>query len=141
MSCNNNILTGKGTKFYIYDGIDWVAIANVSSLTALDINKTFIEVTSINSVNGYNEYRPSFKEAGEIKVSMLFEYSNLALFKDRFDSDIMHDYKIVFADEVSTTFLFTGGVSKIPISVNVNEVIKMDISFKLTGEVDIVNTP
>ena len=137
MSCNNSIVTGQGAKFYIHDGSGWVAVANVIKITALDISKEFVEVTSLYSVDGYNEHRPSFKEAGELNISMFFDYTNLALFKDRFDSDIMHDYKIVFADANSTAFLFTAGVFKIPISVNKNDACLFVCLLKVGGGISL----
>jgi len=51
------------------DGSTWANVAEVKSLAVPEVQQDYQDVTNLDSPNGYREYIPGLKDAGEIAVN------------------------------------------------------------------------
>ncbi len=89
-------LDGFGTKFYRMSGTASTAVAGVTSIGGPNTQGKDIDITDMDSTNGFMEFLPGIVDAGEVSLSLNFlkaEALNLyALYRTT------GSYKIVWPD-------------------------------------------
>jgi predicted secreted protein len=131
--------SGVGTLFQRSATINGVyaTIAEVNSITGPGMSKDTIDVTSLDSTDGYREFIAGFKNAGTVQLSMNFTNRSYLAMKADFDSDNVVYYRIVFPDTAVTVISFTGLVTELPITVPTDDKVTMDVTIQITGPTDV----
>ena len=88
-------IAGVGAQFYRWNGNDWDAIAEVRAIVGPAMNKDTINVTSLDTIDGYDEFASGFINGGVISLAMSFTRSTYELFKQDFESEESQYYGIL----------------------------------------------
>lgn len=139
-------VSGVGTKFRKWDAEattpEWVAIAEVNSISGPTMTKDFIDVTSLDSTGGYRDFISGFRDGGTISLVMNFTYDNYLIMLDDFNAlagSDEFDYEINIDDtgEAATrsTFYFRGIVTECPVEIPTDDKITNNVTIKVKGKV------
>ncbi len=129
--------SSQGTKFRRWNGSEWEYISEINSITGPGMTRDTMDVTSLDSVDGYREFKTGFRNAGTLSLSSNFTRHNYDLMKADFESDELQNYEIVLPDNENTTFEFEGIVTEIPLSIPTGDKITMDITIQISGPVTV----
>jgi len=134
----SNAMSAIGTKLYRWSSSSqWEALAEVTSIAGPGMSRETIEVTSLDSEDGYREFIGGLREGGTISLSMNFTRANYDLMKDDFESDDLQNYKIVIPDTDETTLEFEGFVMELPANFDTGDRITMDVQIQISGKVEL----
>ncbi len=136
---STNAMSGVGTKFLRKQGEEYVALAEVNSITGPNMSRETIDVTSLDSDAGYREFIPGIRDGGTVSLNMNFTNATYALMKADFESDVIRDYKIEIPDAAGTTLTFSGLVTESPLAIEVADKISADVTIKVTGKVELTD--
>lgn len=126
---------GIGTVLSV--GVVPVAVAELTSITGLELSAETIDSTTLDSSGGYRTHVAGFKDAGEVSME---GYLNAAVGKGQselktlFDSGAEDEFKIVFPVASKTTWAFDGIVTGFSTSVDLEGLITFSATIKVTGE-------
>lgn len=132
--------SGVGSKFRRWNAVTakWDAVAEVKSISGPTMTREMIDVTNLDSVGGYREFIPSFRDGGTITLSMNFTFAGYKLLKQDFQSDVLINYEIYLSD--GTSIEFSGYVQDLPITVKFDDAVTSEITIKISGFVSIDQT-
>jgi len=122
-----------GTVFQRWSGTAWVTIAEVKSVTGPGMSRDVIEVTSLNSTDGYKEFIAGFRDAGTVGITTNYTRAGYDLFKADFEDDGLQNYQIVLSDADATSIEFEGLVTEMPLTANVGDAITLEATIKVTS--------
>jgi predicted secreted protein len=132
-----NALAGVGTIFERWSGAVWQTIAEINSIEGPTMDKEAIDVTSLETGGGYDEFITGFMDGGTLVLNMNFTRSGYELMKSDFEIDVARDYRIAIPDEEDTTLEFEGLVIEIPLTMEAGDKLTADVTIQVTGEVAI----
>lgn len=145
-------VSGVGTKFRKWNGTEWTIISNITGITGPGMSKETIDVTSLDSVGGYRDFIGSFRDGGEVALSMNYTREGYDQMKADFESECPVDYEIEIPDgnrdgdcaappqpELNTTFQFKGLVTELPVTITTDSQITMEVTIKVSGKVWVDN--
>jgi len=115
----------------------WDNIAEINSITGPGMTRDTIDVTSLDSTDGYREFITGFRDAGTVALSMNFTRSTYDTMKADFESDTLQNYEIVLPDVENTTLEFEGLVTECPLSIPPDDKVTADIVIKISGTVEV----
>jgi len=127
-------VAGVGTSFRRWDGTDWVEIAEIKSITGPGKSRTTIDVTSLDSTGGYNEFIGGFRDGGTVVLAMIFRRDTFEIMNDDFESDDLQNYEILLPDDESTSFEFEGFVTELPLTISPEDAVTVDVTIKVSGQ-------
>ncbi|MFP4526441.1 MAG: phage tail tube protein [Bacteroidales bacterium] len=128
----SNAITGQGTIF-IRNSEE---ISEINSIEGPGKSRETIDVTKLEDEDGYRQYIGGLREPGTVTLNMNFTRTGFDLFNEDFESDDIQDYEIQFPDDENTTFVFSGLVTELPVSVPIGDKITMDVTIQISGKVD-----
>lgn len=123
----SNAFAGVGTVFKR----GAVAIAEIISIAGPNISRAHIDVTSLDSTDGYREFIAGFRDAGEVTLSMNFTRDTWDDFKDDIDNEDSVGYSIVLSDTGETTISFDGLVTALGMAVPFDDKVTSDVTIKI----------
>ena len=124
---------GLGTKIKM--GED--AIANLTEISGLEISTDTVDVTTLDSEDGYREFIGGLKDGGEVGVSGLFdptEGKGQAEFLEALDSGEVKDFNIDFPPSINKRWKFKGIVTAFTTGVSLEDPLSFEGSIKVTGK-------
>ena len=133
-------LAGVGTSFKRGDGTSsegFTAIAEIINITGPGLTRDFIDVTNLDSTDGYREFITGFRDSGEVTITANWTRDGFIDMKADYDSDDSVNYQIVIGDTGETTLEFAAFVTGMPLSIPTGSQITMDATFKITGDVSL----
>jgi len=134
-----NAIAGVGTTFERWSGSAWQFIAEINAIEGPTMNKENIEVTALDTDGGYDEFITGFMEGGTLTLNMNFSRSGYELMKQDFEIDVARDYRITLPDDEDTTLEFEGLVIEIPLTMEAEDKLTVDVTIQVTGEVAIAS--
>jgi len=141
MSNNSNALTGAGTKFQRMEEdsspAEFKTIAEVRSISGPDKSRDTVEVTPLDTDDGYRKFIASVRDSGSVSLTMNFTRDGYETINDDFEDDEEKNYQIVLPDDEETTLEFEGLVTELPLDITLDDAITADVTIKVTGKVDI----
>lgn len=140
----SNAFSGVGTTFSKTVGSVTTVIAEIKSISGPEMSKEMIDVTSLSSENGYREFIPSFKDGGNVSLSMNFTRTGYDAIKADFDAvgaDALIQYTITLPDTAGTQIIFNGYVQDLPTNITFDDAVTLDVTIKVTGEITVQDTP
>jgi len=132
-----------GTQLKLGDGAtseSFTAIAEVKDITPPQMSKDSIEVTSQDSSNGWREFIPGWKDAGEVSFEGNWLPTNathdgatgvLSVFED----DDNHNWQIVLPTAIGLTIAFTGHVTNFEPDLPLEDAGAISITIKVSGAI------
>jgi len=137
---SSNAFSGVGTQFKRAttesSGSGFAALAEVNSIVGPNKTRTTIDVTSLDSVGGYREFIPSFRDGGEITLGMNFTPDTYDLVNEDFEDEDKRQYQIVLGNVAATTFEFWAYVTNLSSAVPLDDKVTADVTVKVTGPVE-----
>lgn len=136
-----NAVAGVGTVFQrLNPNTDtWEDIAEINSIEGPNEDRDTIEVTSLDTEGGYDEFITGFMEGGTLVLNMNFNRSGYEVMKQDFEIDLVRNYRIVLPDDENTTLEFEGLVTEIPITMEADNQLTADVTIQVSGEVTIAS--
>lgn len=116
-----------------------VAIAEVLSIDGPEFSTDMKDVTHLNSPGGYEEVIGTVKRTGMVACELNFlpadptHDASTGLISD-WQNKVIGAYEIVFPDDDSTTWSFSGLVVKFKAGARVDDRLTASVSIKVTGE-------
>jgi len=107
----------------------------VNSITGPSKTRDTIDVTSLDSVGGYREHIPGFRDGGQVQLNMNFTRATYDKMNADYESSALGYYQIVLPDTEHTTFDFAGFVTELPLSISADDKITADVTIKVSGRV------
>jgi len=128
---------GVGTKFQRWNGATWDDVAEVNAIDGPGMTKDVLEVTSLDTDAGYNEFITGFAEGGTLTLDMNFTRETYELMKEDFESDEVRSYRIQLPDYDSepSTFTIEGLVIELPITMSADDKVTADVVIQITSQV------
>lgn len=130
-------VSGLGTIFQKWNGSGWSVISEITAIKGPGLKRDQIEVTSLDSTDGYREFITGFREAGTLSLTMNFTRGNFDILLADFESDVEQNYEIVLPDAVNTSLEFIGLVLEMPLNITTKDAISQDVSILITGKVTV----
>lgn len=133
----SDAIAGIGTVFKIGDGAStevFTAVAEVNSINGLNVTRKVIDVTSLDSTGGYDEFIGGSRDPGEAVLSMNFTLDNYVTFLAEIDEDDSRNFQIVFSDTGESTIEFAGIVTAMGTTVTTGDKVTMDVTIKASGQ-------
>jgi predicted secreted protein len=134
----SSAIAGVGTQFKRWSGSTWVAIAEINSITGPGMTKDTIDVTSLDSIGGYREFIPGFKNAGTVSLSMNMTQASVATMLADFDSPDFQNYEIQL-HEAGVYLEFEGFVTEMPLTIPPDDKVTMDVTIQISGPVNLTS--
>ena len=134
----SNAFSGVGAQFKRGDGASneaFAALAEVNSIQGPNKTRDTIDVTSLDSTDGYREFIAGFRDGGEVVLNMNFTRAGFDVLNDDYESDDSVNYQIVLPDTGQTTLDLAGYVTNVAMGIPMDDKVTMDITIKITGPV------
>jgi hypothetical protein len=135
---------GLGTLLKIGDGAEpevFTAIAEVKDITGPGLTREFAEVTHQQSSGGYREYKPTFKNSGDVTFKCNFlpddeiqGFSTTGLLKNSEDGTL-RNFELLFPDSGATKAAFAAYVANIQPTAPVGSALELNVTLRSTGPV------
>ncbi|KKN42010.1 hypothetical protein LCGC14_0717700 [marine sediment metagenome] len=134
----SDAFSGVGAQFKRGDGASaeaFIALTEVNSIQGPNKTRDTIDVTSLDSTDGYREFIAGFRDGGEVVLNMNFTRVGFDTLNDDFESNDSVNYQIVLPDTGGTIFDLTGYVTNVAMAIPMDDKVTMDITIKITGPV------
>lgn len=128
---------GMGTKFNIGKDSEKKTVAELTEIGGMDLSADTIEVTTLDSQDGYREFIQGLKDAGEVSVSGFFNPTTGKGQKELYDlyeSGVLTDFEVEFPESLGAKWQFKGIVTGISTSAPMDDNIPFDSSIKVSGK-------
>lgn len=122
-----------GTKIKLGEN----AIANLTEISGLEISADTVEVTTLDSADGYREFIGGLKDGGEVGVSGFFDPTTgkgQAEFLAALESGEVSDFAIEFPSSIGKKWTFKGIVTAFTTGVSLEDPLSFEGSIKVTGK-------
>lgn len=121
---------GFGSKFYRMSGTSSTAVAGVTSIGGPDLQGETIDITDMDSTNGFMEFLPGLVDGGEVELEMNYTKAETALVHALWRTT--GSYKIVFSD--SSNWAFTGFMTGLSNEAPHDDRVQASTSWKISGK-------
>lgn len=123
-----------GTKFSVTVDSAFVAVADLTSITGVDISVDEIDVTSHDSVDGFREFEPGLADAGSVSIEgNLTNVTSQSNLYDLLLSKSKVAMKIEFPASLAT-WTFTGFVTSFSTEGPMDDKATFSATIKVTGK-------
>jgi len=131
----SNAISGVGTKFRRWNSSlgTWETIGEINSISGPGMSRETIDVTNLDSEDGWREFIASFRDGGEVTLSMNYTRDTYETLFNDFMSDKRQKYEIILPDDDITTMVFDGLVTNAPWEIPTDDKITSDVTIKASG--------
>jgi predicted secreted protein len=132
----SDAISGVGAQFKFGDGASseaFTALAEVNSITKSGMSKATIDVTSLDSTDGYLEFIGGFRDGGEYVLNMNWTRDNYILLLGEFEDDDSRNVQISFPDTGVTEEEIACIVTDLGYAIVTDDKITLDVTLKVTG--------
>jgi len=131
-------ISGVGTVFRRWNKTTsgWENIANIKNIGGPSATRETLDTTALDTAGGYRTFITSFRDAGEITLTMNFARDGYDKMLSDFEADDAQNYEIVLPDDDTTSLEFEGLVTGIPLTIP-EDVVTLDVTIKITGAITV----
>jgi predicted secreted protein len=139
-----NASIGFGTIFQMLDRAvspdTYVDIAEVTSITMPNLSRDAVDATHMQSPDGWREFIPGLKDAGEVTVELNFVFGNAseALILAQFATKTLSACKILFIESPETGVSFSAIVTGFERTVPLDDKMTATMTLKVSGTVTVL---
>jgi len=119
----------------------FTTIANVSSITGLQLSANVVDVTSHSTAIPWRQKITTLLDAGDLTFDLFFIPSDtghqqlLTIFQEKNGTtDGLRNYQLWFPDGVPTKYQFAAYISKFSLTEAVDNVVRAAVTFTATGK-------
>lgn len=126
-----------GTKIKMTVDATPVAIANLTEISGLELSADTVDVTSLDSTDGYREFIGGLKDAGEVGISGFFDPTTgkgQAEFLAALESGAVKDFVIEFPTAIGKKWTFEGIVTGFTTGVSLEDPLSFEGTIKVSGK-------
>ena len=126
-----------GTKLKMGKDEQATTVAGLKSIGGLDLSADTIDVTTLDSEDGYREFIGGFKDAGEVPISGNFDPSTGKGQKemyDAFESGEVQDFVIEFPASLKAKWEFKGIVIGFSTTTDLEDPLAFEGTIKVSGK-------
>lgn len=131
---------GVGTTFSRSDmgsSPTFTPIAEITGIEGPDKSRGTIDVTSLDSEDGYREFIGGFRDGGTIELEMNYTEDGYDDMNDDYESEDRVDYQIALPNGVILTF--SGLVVNLGMAIPLDDKVSAPVSIKISGKVNKTN--
>lgn len=138
---------GLGAALLMGDGGSpeaFAIVANVVNVDGPSEAMETVDVTHLQSTGGYREYLPHLKDGGEVSLTVHYDpthstHDGSTGLKAKFDGRTLTNFKIDMSDQFASNnvLTFAAYVTGLGKSIEVDNVIQMAVTLKVTGAVSV----
>jgi hypothetical protein len=121
---------GFGSKFYRMSGTSSTAVAGVTSIGGPGIEGDAIDISDMDSADGFREFAPGLVDAGDVELGLNYTKAEVAALHALWRAT--GTYKVVFPD--SASWSFSGFLNGIENEAPHDDKITSDATFKISGK-------
>jgi predicted secreted protein len=113
------------------------AIAELTSIAGLELSADTIEVTAMDSPNGYRQFVQGLRDAGEVSISGNFNATAHQPLLTDFDAGTSASYTIEFPDRLTTAgtkWTFTAIVTGYSTGAELEDLVSFEATLKVSGK-------
>lgn len=113
----------------------FTTVAEVKSIQGPGLSMETIDATHMESPNGYREWLPSFKDAGEVSFDCNFlpaDTNQQGLVED-FEDRVLRNWKLVFPNTDTTTWAFAAYVTGFSVSAAIDDILMASVTLRISG--------
>lgn len=133
-------VASQGLLFRRWSGTAWANIANVTSVSGPNLSRTTLDTTTLDTTGGYETFIGSFRNGGDVKLTMLYDYDSYLIMKNDFESDVERNYEVIAPDTDTSTWNISGLVTNLDFKAENKGLITADTTIKISGAVDFNTT-
>jgi predicted secreted protein len=135
----SNAIAGVGTVFRRWNASagDWDNLAEINSISGPGMTRDFIDVTSLDSTDGYRDFIGGFRDGGNVTLNMNFTRDTYDMMKEDFEDPLSKNYEIVLPDDDATSFEFAGLVIELPLEITTDDKVTANVTIKVRGKVEV----
>lgn len=126
-------VAAQGTKLFI--GVN--SIAELTSISGLELSGETIDTTSLDSTGGYRTFIQGFKDGGEVSISGHFNPADTngqyALFTG-FSNGTVTSFKITFPSSMGAEWTFNGVVTGYTTGAELENTVTFEATIKVSGQ-------
>lgn len=130
---------GVGTLLQVGDGASpevFTTLSEVTSLSGPSIAAEEIEVTNMDSPNGFKEYITGLKDGGTVDFDCNWiKSTSQTQIRDDITAGTTRNYKITFQTSPTTVALFTGLPLSMAFSADPNSAVTASLSVRISGDI------
>jgi len=121
------------------DAEDFVAIANIESLSGPGVEREQIDVTSHDSPEQWEEFVFGIKRTGEVSCDVNYDPSEHdGILQGDFATSEPRNYRIIWPDPAETIWAFKAGLTGFEPDAPHDDKLSASLTFKLSGIPDFV---
>lgn len=113
------------------------AVAELTEIGGVDMSADTIDVTTLDSADGFREYLQGLKDAGEISMSGFFkpdDTNGQAALLTAFEDGTTDAYTIDFPSALNASWGFNGIVTGFSTGANLEDGVTFEATIKVTGK-------
>lgn len=114
------------------------SIGLLTSIDGLNLKADTVETTALDTAGGYRTFTSTWKDAGEVSLSGHFDYAGHGTMLDDFEAESINAYTIEFPDKgptgIGTTWTFSGVVTSFHTSADLDALVKVEFTIKVSGK-------
>jgi predicted secreted protein len=113
------------------------AIAELTSIAGLELSADTIEVTAMDSPNGYRQFVGGLRDSGEVSISGNFNATAHSQLLTDFDAGTSASYTIEFPDRLTTSgtkWTFTAIVTGYSTGAELEDLVSFEATLKVSGK-------
>jgi len=132
-----------GTKLQIAETTP-ITVGSLTSINGLEVSADTIDVTTLDSTDGYREFIQGFKDGGEVSVEGYLDVATGNGQKemlDLFDSGEVKPFEIVFPATLNAKWAFNGIVTGFSTGASLEDPLSFSATIKVTGKPTLTITP
>ena len=125
-----------GTKLQIAETTP-ITVGSLTSINGLEVSADTIDVTTLDSTDGYREFIQGFKDGGEVSVEGYLDVATGNGQKemlDLFDSGEVKPFEIVFPATLNAKWAFNGIVTGFSTGASLEDPLSFSATIKVTGK-------
>ena len=128
-----------GVQFQRGDGTSSETFTTLNELKSINgppTTRTMVDLTNLNSDNGYKEKAPDFKDGGQISCTFNFTEVVYGALSVDFASSSSVNYKILLPAALgSGNFTFAAYVTSLSMTFQMGSAVEINVTFDITGAV------
>lgn len=127
-------IAGIGAEFRWLNGSVFETISEITNIGGPNKSRDTIDVTNLDSPDGYAEFIGGMRNGGEVPLDMNFTRATYELMDGLFESADLQDFQILLPDPEHTTVSFSGVVTALGLGIPANDKVSANVSIKVSGK-------
>ena len=125
----SDAISGVGTTFKKGS----VYISEIISINGPNMSRSTIDVTSLDSIDGYKEFISGIRDGGEISFGMNFTIAGYNQMFDDYRNNVLQDYQVTIDDGGANeeSYEITALVTGMTLSIPIDDKIVTDITMRV----------